>query len=152
MIDNHKANLGGSISGQAIVVAELMQLALEPVLEAEGLSVTTFDMLSAISSGEGEATQAQVAGMLRVSAPTLSEAVKAAVENGLVIQREDPSDRRTRRLDLTPKSRAILRKAMKVLDESEVILRQGLSDEELSTLLRALPQAIRNLAGHVRTH
>ncbi len=142
-------SLAGTVSGQAIVLAELMQLTLEPLLDAEKLSVATFDMLTAIQSGEGMATQAQVAGMLRVSAPTLSEAVKAAVEHGLVVQRDDPNDRRMRRLDLTARGKEIVRKAMKLMDETELVLRDGLTEDEVSTLLRALPHAIKNLAQHV---
>lgn len=136
----------GSIGGQAIILAELMQLALEPLLAEEGLSVSTFDMLSAISKGNGQSTHAQVAAILRVSAPTLSEAVKAAVEHGFVTQTDDPSDKRLRRLGLTPRSQKIVSRAMARLREVEKVIRKDLTEQEIAALLVAMPKAMRSLA------
>ena len=146
-----KSSVRATISGQAVLVAELLQLALEPVLQSEGISVSTFDMLTAVQSGAGTASQAQIAAILRVSAPTLSEAVKAAVDKGLLLQIDDPNDRRAKILDLTPRGASIIERAMKEIEAAETVIDSVMGPDEKDRTLAVLQKTVRALAQHLNT-
>lgn len=77
---------------------------LQPVLEAEGISMGQFWGLHAISS-LGPTSVHTAADRLRVSAPTACASFDALERGGLVERRRSSSDRRVVELVLTPKGR-----------------------------------------------
>ena len=79
-----KKSLQTSVSGQAALLTELLSNALEPSLRKFGLTPAVFDLLTAVHANEAGISQAELARRLRVSAPTLSEAVHSAVVKGLL--------------------------------------------------------------------
>ena len=138
--------LSETLGGNAILLSELLQSVVEPTLERAGISLAAFELLNAIHSGQGKATQAQVAATLKVTPPTLCEAVKGAVRQGLVAQIEDQKDRRTKKLELTAKSKRILAKAFKAISEAEEAMVKDIDPEQLEAAVLVLTQAVVNIA------
>jgi DNA-binding MarR family transcriptional regulator len=138
--------MNDSLVAQAGLLVELMTAALEPELEAAGITLATFDLLSAVHGAGGNATQADVARRLGVTPPTLSESVKAAVQRGLLEQAPDASDGRLKRLRLTGKGARVLSRILDGVSRTEETMRQGLDPQEISAAREVLRRATRNLA------
>lgn len=135
-----------TLSGQAVLVNELLQIILEPILAEAGIGVPTFDLLNAIHGEKSGASQAQIAATLRVTPPTLCEAVKVGVRQGLILQEANLRDRRAKRLELTAKGKRILARALAKMNEAESRMVAGIAEEELDQAVSTLTRAVRNLA------
>ena len=139
------ADFRDSLAAQAGLLVELMTSVLEPELRAAGISLSTFDLLSAVQAS-GSATQADVARRLGVTPPTLSESVRAAVQRGLLEQLADAADARLKRLRLTAEGERVLRLVLAGVARAEESMLRGLDDEDVATAREVLRLAIRNLA------
>jgi DNA-binding MarR family transcriptional regulator len=135
-----------TLSGQAVLLNELIQIIVEPVLAESGISIPIFDLLNAISSAKTGATQASIAASLRVTPPTLCESVKIAVREELIVQDAHPRDKRAKRLQLTTKGRKILNRASAKLTEAEAAMIAGIDQADLEAAVTTLSAAVRNLA------
>lgn len=143
--DSEATSVATSLAAQAGLLVEMASAALQPRLENEGLSLASFDLLSAVKASNG-GTQADIARRLGVSPGTLSEAVKAAVQRGLIEQISDGGDARLRRLRLTRSGSRVLNKILKSVDEIEVVMLDGIAADKIEVAREVLWRAIRNLA------
>ena len=135
-----------TLSGQAQLLTELMHGLVSPVLETEGITGPTFELLTAIHATQGKASQARVAEVLGVTPPTLCESVKVAVRLGLILQEANPRDRRAKRLALTGKGNKIVRKALERMQTGEQAMVAGIADGELDSAIATMAAAVKNLA------
>jgi DNA-binding MarR family transcriptional regulator len=85
------------------------------IFEELDLTLTQVKALTALSAGE--LTVKDLAERLGLSLPGASRAVDALVDRGLLDRREDPSDRRMKRLRCTDPGRDALRR----LDEARLV-------------------------------
>ncbi|MGV3615863.1 MAG: MarR family winged helix-turn-helix transcriptional regulator [Fimbriimonas sp.] len=138
--------LRDSLSAQASLLVELLTAAVEPDFQAAGVSMATFDLLSAIRGAGGRATQAEVARRLGVTPPTLSESVKAAVGRGLLEQVADRDDARLKRLRLTATGERTLDAVLAGFARAEEAMLGDLDPKEVAAARQVLRQAVRNLA------
>src|SRR5947207_1625524 len=102
-----------SLSAQAGLLGELLTSAMEPHLQTVGLTLSTFELLSAVHSLKSTATQADVARRLGITPPSLSESVKGAIGQGYVVQESNPADARAKLLRITPKGTKALNTVVK---------------------------------------
>ncbi len=106
-----------------------------------GLSMSQFGLLRRLAVA-GECAVHDAGRHLGVTPAAASQVVDKLVLAGLVARKEDPEDRRTRRIELTAKGRALVDKAneesYRWLDE----LVGGLSAAQKAALLGALPGLI----------
>src|SRR5476651_1423749 len=91
-----------TLSGQAGLLCELLTAAIEPKLQETGVSLGTFELLSAVHASGGKATQVEIARRLGITPPSLSESVKGATARNLIEQHVDSDDGRRKILKLTP--------------------------------------------------
>jgi DNA-binding MarR family transcriptional regulator len=75
---------------------------------------------------------------LGVSNAAVSQMLDRLVEGDLVIREEDPRDRRSKRIELTPKGEKILRGTMEFRQRWFQALADSLTDEERADALRTL--------------
>jgi DNA-binding MarR family transcriptional regulator len=136
-----------SLVAEAAVFYEAVATRLEPRLQAVGLSLGTFELLSAVHAARGKAHQAALARRLGVTPPTLCEALRSAVRAGLVTQDRDPSDARIKRVSLTAAGTAALGRALLALDELEREVVEELGQEAARALADGLRRATRRLTG-----
>lgn len=139
-------SLRGSLSARASVLSEMVSAQLDPVLESNGINFGTFELLSAAHATDGKASQAELARRLGITAPSLCEAVKAAVAKGLVEQRPNKRDRREHRIHLTRKGAGALRKILTALAAIEQRMTLGISAEDLDVAICVLGDAAVNLS------
>lgn len=111
---------------------------LRAVEEAE-LSLTQLKAMHVLSAADEDLSLNGLADRLGgLSLPTLSRAVEALVQRDYVSRTEDSSDRRVKRLRLTPKGRKTLDKLIAIrAAEFETVL-ATLTDEERNRLAAAL--------------
>ena len=102
------------------------------------LSFSQIKALCALEADGEERSVKALAESLGVSLPAMSRALDGLFERGFVDRREDPVDRRVRRVRLTEAGRAVPR----ALNEARLSALQGLmsslEDEQAAALSRAL--------------
>jgi MarR family transcriptional regulator, transcriptional regulator for hemolysin len=140
------SEISESLAAQAGLINELTMTGLEPVMAAEGITPTTFDLLSTIRATGNRAHQADVARRLGVSPATLTSAIQRAVAAGLLVQEDGHRDARTKRVKLTPKANAVLKKVLKAIDVLDAIMKEGIDPEHLQITQEVLRRAAINLA------
>jgi DNA-binding MarR family transcriptional regulator len=135
-----------SLTAQAGLMNELVSHLLLPRLESAGLTMSTFEVLSAIRASEKGASQAAIARRMGVRPPTLSETVKVLVVRGFVNQTVSPDDSRSKHLTLTLRGHAALRKVLAEIAKAEVQMKEGISTEDLQTAIQVLKACNKTLA------
>lgn len=149
MQDN--ASLQKSLSGQAALLTELLSTALEPHLKEYGLTPATFDLLTAVHALEGGGSQAELARRLRVSAPTLSEAVRAAEQRGFLYASMSTSDRRRRVIQLTDVGKTAVERAVQALNQLEMQVVEEIEDREVKAAVTVLKRINQRIAARLRS-
>lgn len=138
--------VGDSITGQAGILLELVSGSIAPAIQEVGLSEAAFELLSAIDAAGDDATQSRVAQRMGISAPTLSESVKAIVQKGLISQEPSATDGRIRILRLTPMGRKALRAVLQQVRETETLMIADIADNDIEQCIRVLRQINNALA------
>lgn len=143
-----------SLSGQAGLLVELLTAAMSPELERVGLTVSSFELLSAIHASGGKASQAEIAQRLNIRPPSLSEAVRYASQKGLVEQVGVEEDRRLKRLRLTAAGRRAVHEVLESVRQTESEMVAECTPEEITEAVQLLRRINRNLArrNQSRTH
>lgn len=118
---------------------------LVPRLHALGVSQASFQLLSAVYAAGDRATQTEVGRRLGVAPATLSEAVQTHVARDLLEQHVSPTDRRVRRLALTPRGRELMRRVLAEVAEVEQAMIAGIPASRQRDLFEGLSQMASNL-------
>ncbi len=124
---------------------ELQAIYLEPQLKALGVSWSSFQLLSAVQGVGSNASQAEIARRLCVTAATMSEAVSQHVHLGLLERVGKDGDRRVKLLKLTPHSRELMGKVKTVIQEMEQVIIRGLAAQTVERCAATLDKAITSL-------
>lgn len=140
------SDLRNSFLTQVTLLSDLITATLEVRLGREGVGLATFDLLSAVRAGGGQATQAMVARRLGITPASLCEAVRTATAKGLIEQADDPLDRRAKRLQLTQRGRKLLEDSLAELERVEETMLDGLSEARIQAAEDVLRIAWRNLS------
>jgi DNA-binding MarR family transcriptional regulator len=120
----------------ARALARRFDEALRPV----GLTNGQFSLLMSLNRPE-PAGIASIAALLAMDRTTLTAALKPLERRGLVQVAQDPADRRSRRLSLTPEGLALLTRGLPIWEQThrEVEAKMGETDpNRLRRSLRAL--------------
>ncbi len=117
--------------------ARLFADALARRIRSHGVTIGQFPLLLALWEAEG-LSQAELSRRLHIEAATTTNTLRRMERDGLVERRPDPRDRRTTRVHLTSRGRALegpLSGAAKTVNASAI---RGLSTEEAAELHRLL--------------
>lgn len=134
------------MAAQIAILSDLISERVERQLRAEGHSLSTFQLLSAIKSSEPNITQAELAQRMGITAASLCEALKTSTNKGLVEQRPAENDRRAKRVVLTTKGNRLIEKTLAELENVDLRMLHGIGTTELKSLESALSKCIENLA------
>jgi DNA-binding MarR family transcriptional regulator len=134
-----------SVAGLAAVLSEMVASHLEGTLKKSGLTLSSFELLSAVK-GSPSATQADLAAKLGITPSSFCESVRAASDRGLVEQESSDRDRRAKRVVLTRKGARALDEALAALEEAEDAATHGIAPSKLATAVEVLRSACRNLS------
>jgi DNA-binding MarR family transcriptional regulator len=115
-------------------LTQIYDAALEPV----ELTINQFGVLAylhgATLDGRGHLPIGALADLIGKHASTLNRDLKPLSARGLVVDTDDPADRRVRAVRITGKGRAQLRKAIPRWRQAEAIIRRSLGAETMLEL------------------
>jgi DNA-binding MarR family transcriptional regulator len=107
------------------------------------LSFTQIKLLHYLGDAEEELTLKQAAEAVHVSLPAASRMVDDLVRRGFVERREDPEDRRMKRVRVTESARAVIRRINAARLNGLEEFTRGLSDSERRALAGALDELLK---------
>ena len=120
----------------------------EPLISTP-ITMQQLKVLTMIAIDPERATGHELAGQLKVSVASMSGLVDRLVEHGMVSRLEDPTDRRVRRLSVTPDGSATIRNLLSSSGKMPTPVLRRLSIEDLRALVQgilAFDRAVRELA------
>jgi DNA-binding MarR family transcriptional regulator len=120
----------------------------EPLISTP-ITMQQLKVLTMIAIDPERATGHELAAQLKVSVASMSGLVDRLVEHGMVSRGEDPSDRRVRRLSVTPEGSATIRNLLSSSGTMPTPVLRRLSIEDLRALVQgilAFDRAVRELA------
>ena len=104
----------------------------------ESTQVVAPHQFSVMARLEGTAlTPRELAGIERVSPPSMTRTVAALVERGLVSRRDDPMDGRQVFISLTPRGLVLLKETRRKRDAWMATRLKGISADERDVLVKA---------------
>jgi MarR family transcriptional regulator, organic hydroperoxide resistance regulator len=118
--------------------------ALQPALEAEGISMGQFKALH-IASSQSPVSLSSVARHLAVSAPTACVSIDALEAAGLLTRRRSERDHRTVDLALTPKGRRVEARVWDRIGRLIEEAAEPLSADDVTTAVRVFRELARRL-------
>ncbi len=128
------------------VVVHLHKNCAADLFEAVGaldLSFTQIKLLHYLGDADEELTLKQAAEAVHVSLPAASRMVDDLVRRGFVERREDPEDRRMKRVRVTDSASAVVRKLNAARLSGLEEFARGLTDPERSVLATALDELLK---------
>ena len=108
------------------------------------LTVQQFWTIVAVDEHPG-ISQAEIASRVRSDAPTVSRALAALLERGIVRADPDPDDRRRTCVVLTAAGKRLARQLSPVASEIREAVVDGMTPAEIATLTAALQRIVDNL-------
>jgi MarR family transcriptional regulator, organic hydroperoxide resistance regulator len=114
-------------------------------LTSRGLTIAMWRVLAALSVN-GEQRQIDLAELTSIDVSTLSRLVTRLARMGLVTRRRSTSNSREVTVELTAKGRDLVDGLIPVARALETVAAEGLADDELATVKRALGRIYDNLA------
>jgi MarR family transcriptional regulator, organic hydroperoxide resistance regulator len=134
-----------SLNYQFIQLAKEHRQRGEEALSQLGLHASQELFLFVLWQEEG-LSQSELAARLRVELPTVTKAVQRMERAGLLIRQDDEKDTRVSRVYMTEKGRALYAPALKLWQDLEARMLQGMTEIEQALLRRLLQQMVSNLS------
>lgn len=113
----------------------------------QNLSVSEMHVLEAVEKSAGTETMSELAGRLRVTASTLTVAVKTLEHKGYLVRQRSSTDRRKVTVQLTGPAQQALRHHAAFHEQLVQQVSTGLTPEELQSLSQALDRLHRFFVG-----
>jgi DNA-binding MarR family transcriptional regulator len=89
-------------------------------------------------------TQKELARLVRIEQPTMAQLLSRMERDGLVRRTDNPDDKRSSLISLTPLALRKLPLARAILSEGNKEALKGFTDREIATLSRLLLRVVRN--------
>ena len=114
-----------------ILVARRYRAMLDEQLRPLGYGTARMEALSTIARATEPTAQIAIAKRIGIEGPTLTRMLDTLEADGLVVRRQDPTDRRTKLIELTPEGEKALEEIMRVAHAFRATVLKTLSDEDL---------------------
>lgn len=134
----------GAIGPRVNFLSRLVRRRLNEAIAEEGVFSGQQDIIFAIAENEG-ITSSELASRAGVSPATISVSVKRMEKAGLIVKKPDMDDARILRLYPTDRAKQIPANVRKKMDELELKLKQGMTEEQALEFSDLLSLAINNL-------
>lgn len=119
-------------------LGRLMRRELDQALSDHGLSDATAVPLLVLSRQGTPVRQGVLADELGIEGPSLVRLIDLLQAEGLVVRREDPTDRRAKTLHLTPTGEAKVEELNRVLRRVRASLLKDIGSDELAVTFETL--------------
>ena len=130
-------------------VARLCRTRADQLARAHGMTRAQWVIILRLQRQPG-LSQNELAALVEVEPITVGRLIDRLEARGLVERRNDPSDRRIRRLHLTAKAEPLLDEIGEHLGALGEIVRQNISTSQLEAMTDCLLQMKANLAAELR--
>jgi DNA-binding MarR family transcriptional regulator len=134
-----------SLIGLACQVNDLIAQATRPAIISQGLTSSSFDLLSAIWAADGRETQAEIGKRLGLSRATISEAVTSLVQAGYVTRRPSDIDSRAVNLELTPSGHKKVKAVLSEMKRIQADLEGKIGTKEAESASKTLRKILNSL-------
>ncbi|HVY58375.1 MAG TPA: MarR family transcriptional regulator [Xanthobacteraceae bacterium] len=114
-----------------------------------GMSYAQWAVLVRLSRAEGS-KQSELADVLDIQPITLTRLVDRLCDNGLIERRADPTDRRAKRLFLTPAARPVVDRLHVIAEELTETVFRGIEPDALSLMISQLAIAKENVRNEIQ--
>lgn len=128
-----------------VTVARRWRLELDHQLAKAGLSDATWGPLFHLSGASAPLTQKELAASVGIDGSTLVRLLDSLEERQLVKRHNDPADRRTRRIVITPAGKLLVVQIRKALQLPEAQMLEGLSPADIAAMVKGFEKIQRNL-------
>jgi len=137
------------IGRQLALTSKALQQWIDERLAPEGSSLTTWIVLwNTAATAPPGLSQRELADTMSIGGPALVRHIDRLEAQGLVRRTRDAHDRRITRITLTREGHVHLDRLKGIMDESDALIRDQLSDAEVRSMRRALGK----LHGYVLAH
>jgi MarR family transcriptional regulator for hemolysin len=109
-----------------------------------GLSTGQIPVLYVLKDGAA-LTQKELARMVRIEQPTMAQLLTRMERDGLIRRADNPDDKRSSLISLTPLALKKLPEAKAILSVGNQEALKGFTDREITTLSKLLLRVIKNL-------
>jgi len=117
-----------------VIAARRWRSLLDEKLRLVGQSSARMEALAAIINSPSLSSQSDIAKRLRIEGPTMTRMLDTLEADGLVERLPDRTDRRSKKLRLTPAGEAVLEQIFAIADAQRDRLIEGLSETEIDDL------------------
>lgn len=114
-----------------ILIARRYRAMLDEQLRPLGYGTARMEALSTIARSAEPSAQIAIAKRIGIEGPTLTRMLDTLEADGLVVRRQDPTDRRTKLIELTEEGEKALEEIMRVAHSFRTTVLKTLSDEDL---------------------
>ncbi len=118
-----------------------MTSALVKEAKAQGWSLSHFEIIKYIAE-QGNPTMKDIAGHLYITPPSASTLIDTLVAKKLVVRTEEPKDRRTIRITISPTAQKVLASIYKKKNSIFTAMLSKLEQEDKNDLARILTKCI----------
>jgi MarR family transcriptional regulator, transcriptional regulator for hemolysin len=126
--------------------SRLRRTVLDQRFKPLGVTRSQWWVLSHLSRGESEGlSQVELARLLDVGKVTLGGLIDRLEENGVVVRVLDPTDRRSKRVTMSPKGERLLRELEGIALEINRDIMAGITDDDEGRLIDILSRMKHNL-------
>ena len=114
-----------------ILVARRYRAMLDEKLRPMGYGSARMEALSTIARSPEPSAQISIAKRIGIEGPTLTRMLDTLEADGLVVRKQDPTDRRTKLIELTDAGRVALKEITLVAQQFRSSVLASLQDSEL---------------------
>ncbi|MEH2513219.1 MarR family transcriptional regulator for hemolysin [Nitrobacteraceae bacterium AZCC 1564] len=144
-----QSNVQSELGLLVLRLARIWRRKADQALAEHGMSEATAHPLRILSRIGKRVRQGELAEEIGIEGPSLVRIIDLLAAEGLVERQEDPSDRRAKMLQITPRGEAKVDEIQKVLRKVRTELYRGISVDELAitfdVLRRIEDTALRSL-------
>lgn len=131
---------------RTILFARRYRALLDEQLRPLGYGTARMEALSTIDRAREPSAQIAIAKRIGIEGPTLTRMLDTLEAEGLVIRRADPSDRRTKLIELTPEGKKALDEIMAVAHNFRKSILKDLNDAELDAVNKVTDKLLNMLS------
>lgn len=128
-----------------ILIARRYRAMLDEQLRPLGYGTARMEALSTIARSPEPSAQIAIAKRIGIEGPTLTRMLDTLEADGLVVRRQDPTDRRTKLIELTPEGEAALAEIYRVAHAFRSTVLKSLTDEDLDQVNEVTDKLMRLL-------
>ncbi len=130
--------------------ARLLKVVMHDAAHSDAIGPSQLHLLFAIANWQPAPTQKQLAESMHITPGALTQLIEPLVEVGYVTRQASQTDRRVMHLHLSPSGKKTLHSIKQERTTLFASMMDGLTDEELTVMLRAQQKMFHALEAHYK--